>query len=113
MRAHRACVRAGLDEIARQAKQVLAEQKIGLDLFFLTPNSGESVLMFGSPTDVDDPTWERISDIVSSGLRQVIGLEGTRCRPVMCSTTTDAGAGNEHSLMPILTPTASPAGADR
>ena len=100
VRAHRARVRTGLNEIARLAKQALAKQKIGLDLFFLTPNSGESVLMFGSPTDVDDPTWERVSDIVSSVLRQVVGLDGTRCRPVMCSTTTDAGAGNEHSPMP-------------
>ena len=45
---HRARARTELDQIARQAKQVLAEQKIDLDLFFLIPNSGEAILLFGA-----------------------------------------------------------------
>ena len=69
--------------------------------------------MFGTPADPDDLTWERVSDIVSSVLRQVVGLDGTRCRPVMCSTTTDAVAGNEHSLMPIPTPSLQNTGVEQ
>ena len=95
--AYRARARTELDQIARQVKQALAEQKIDFDLFFLVPNSGEAILMFGTPADADDLTWERVGDIVSAVLRQVAGLDGTRCRPVMCSTTTDAEADNEHS----------------
>jgi hypothetical protein len=96
--------KATLNQVARLAKQTLADQKIDLDLFFLVPNSGKSILMFGSPTDPDFATWERVGEIVSAIVREVVGPDGTRSRPVMCSTTTDAVSGNEHSPMPIPAP---------
>jgi hypothetical protein len=111
--AHRARAKTELDQIKRLVKHALVEQRIDLDLFFLTPNSGEAILMFGSPANPDDSTWERVSDIVSAILRQVVGLDGTRCRPVMCSTTTDDMVGNEQSLMPIPTPTLQNTGVEQ
>ena len=46
-------------------------------VFFLITNFGEEgLLMFGTVVpDADDPTWERVSDIVSAILRQVAGLQ--------------------------------------
>jgi hypothetical protein len=110
---HRARARAELDQIARLAKQALAEQKIALDLFFLVPNSGQAILMFGTPADPDDELWEQVDEIVSAIVREVVGTDGTTCRQVTCSTTTDAVAGNEHSPMPIHTQSVQLTGADQ
>ena len=109
----RARAKTELDQIARQTKQALAEQGLDITVFFLVPNSGEAILMFGTPADADDPTWERVSDIVSAILRQVAGLDGTRCRPVMCSATTDAEVGNEHSPSLISTPSLQNTGVEQ
>ena len=100
----RARARTELDQIARQTKQALAEQGLDITVFFLVPNSGEAVLLYGTPADPDDLIWERVSNIVSAVVREVVGLDGGRCRPVMCSTTTDAEVGNEHSPSLISTP---------
>ena len=110
---YRARARAELDRIARQTKQMLAEHMINLDIFFLIPNSGESVLLYGTPADPDDLLWERVSNIVSAVVREAVGLDGTRCRPVMCRTTTDAVADNEHSPSLISTPTLQNMGAEQ
>ena len=101
-----------LDQVARLTKQTLAEHTIDLDVFFLVPNTGEAIIMFGTPTDPDDATWERVGNVVSSALQQVAGVNNTRCRPVLCSTTTDAVADDEHSVMSIPM-VASLAGADQ
>jgi hypothetical protein len=64
MAAHRAKAKAELDQIARQARQALTEQGLGdISLFFLIPNSGDSILVFGTPGDPDDhlrPKWETV-----------------------------------------------------
>ena len=52
--AYRARARTELDQIARQTKQALAEQGLTSTVFFLVPNSGEAVLLFGTPADPDD-----------------------------------------------------------
>jgi hypothetical protein len=83
--AHRARAREMLDQITRQAKQALAGE--GIDLFFLIPNSGDTILMFGTPADPDDKAWNRVGEIVSSIVRQAVSLDRVRCRPVMCATT--------------------------
>jgi hypothetical protein len=102
-----------LNQVAGLAKQALAENGIDLDLFFLVPNSGESILMFGTSIDPDFATWARVGEIVSAIVREVVGLDDTRCRPVTCSTTTDAVAGNERSPMQIPTPILQNTGAEQ
>ena len=96
--------KAMLDQVVRLTKQALAEHMINLDIFFLIPNSGEAVLLYGTPADPDDLIWERVGNIVSAVVREVVGLDSARCRPVMCRTTTDAEVGNEHSPSLISTP---------
>ena len=104
LRTYRARARRELDEIARQAKQALAEHKIDLDVFFLVPNSGEAIVTYGTHNNPDDATWERVGDIVSDVLRQVVGMEGTRHASVMCSTTTDVVAHTEQPSLHIPAP---------
>lgn len=86
--AHRARAKAQLLQIAQQAKRALQEGGIDLDLFFLIPSSGDSILTFGTSSDPDDHLWTCVSEVVSSILRQTVGLDYTRCREVVCLTTT-------------------------
>ena len=78
-----------LVQIVQQAKRALQEGGIDLDLFFLVPNSGSSILAFGTTGDPDDDLWARVGEIVSSIVRQTVGLDRTRCRQVICATTHD------------------------
>ena len=74
--AHRARAKAELGQIARQAKQALADAGIDLSLFFLVPNSGDATLTFGTITDPPDDEWEQVGEIVSAIVRQTVGLIG-------------------------------------
>lgn len=85
--AHRARAKAELDQIAQHVRQALTEQGIDVPVFFIMPRSGDSVLTFGTITDPPDDEWSRIGEIVSSIVRQVVGLDRVRCREVMCATT--------------------------
>jgi hypothetical protein len=58
-------------------------------LFFLIPNSDSSILTFGTTLDSDDDEWNRVVEIVSSIVRQTVGLRGTQCQEVVCATTGD------------------------
>ncbi len=78
---------AKIDQIAQQTKQMLAEAGIDIDVFFLIPSSGDSILIFGTPADPDDALWGRVGQIVAPIVRQSVGLAGTRCRPMACATT--------------------------
>ena len=89
--AHRAKAKTELDQIVQQVRQALTEQGIDTPLFFLIPNSGDSILAFGTPGDPDDPLWNRVGEVVSRVVRQTVGLDRVRCRPVACATTTDMG----------------------
>ena len=89
--AYRERARERLAQIAEQTKQVLAEHGIDTSLFFLIPHSGSSILTFGTTLDPDDNEWDRVAAIVSSVVRQTVGLRGTRCQEVVCATTGDLG----------------------
>ncbi len=78
---------AELDQIAGDARQALKEQGIDISLFFLIPNSGHSVIVFGTPTDPPDELWNKVGEIVSAIVRRAVGLGRTRCRPVICAST--------------------------
>ena len=85
--AHRGRAAAEIDQIARDAKEALADEGIDIDLFFLAPNSGKAILVYGTPTDPDDASWERVGEIVGSIVAQSIGLDRVQCRPVTCAAT--------------------------
>jgi hypothetical protein len=88
--AHRERAATKLDQIARDAKDALAEN--GLEkicLFFLIPNSGRSILVFGTPGDPSDDLWSKVGEIVEAIVARLIGLRGTRRREVRCATTHD------------------------
>ena len=82
---HRARAASVLDQIARDAKEALTDQ--GIDLFFLVPNSGQAILIYGTPGDPDDASWERVGQVVAAIVGKLIGLRGTRRREVRCATT--------------------------
>jgi len=86
---HRARAATMLTEINRQAKQTLVDAGIDLDLFFLIPNSGEAIITFGTSGDPSDDQWGRVADVVSSVVRQSVGLDRSRCQEVICATTDD------------------------
>lgn len=81
---------AKLDQIAQDAKEALAEHDIGISLFFLIPNSGRSILTFGTPADPSDDLWDEVRKLVSAIVEQSIGLERTRCRNVRGAMTAAA-----------------------
>jgi hypothetical protein len=83
----RARARDLLDQIVQQTNQALIDTGIDLDLFFLIPNSGNSILTFGTPADPDDTSWNHAGEIVASIVQKVVGLDRVRCRQVTCATT--------------------------
>ena len=87
--------KAKLKDVARDVRQALDEQDIDTPVFFLVPN-GNAVVQFGTVTDPTDHDWRRVSNVVTSVVQQVVGLDGTRCREVVCAATTDVVTGNEH-----------------
>lgn len=76
-----------LDEIAHQTRHRLADAGIEMDVFFLIPNSGHSVLTFGTLADPSDAIWDQVGEIVSLVVRQSVGLEHSTCRDLQCATT--------------------------
>jgi hypothetical protein len=58
-------------------------------VFLLVPNSGDAILIVGSPDDLDDESWDRLGEVVASIVAQSIGLRGTRRREVVCAATHD------------------------
>jgi hypothetical protein len=94
---HRAKAQEEIDRIAQQVRQALTEQGIDIPLFFLIPNSGDSILAFGTPGDPDDHLWNRVGEIVSGIVRRTVGLDRTRCRPIVCATTSDRPAGADEA----------------
>jgi hypothetical protein len=95
----RARARAGLDEIARLAKQALVEDGIDLTVFFMIQSSGP-LLTFGTMSDPSEDQWKQVSEIVLSIVRELTGLDGLWSRQITCAST-DAVVGDEHSPMSI------------
>src|ERR1700722_8345828 len=87
--AHRGRARNLLPQITQQVRQALNDADIDLDVFLMIPASGDAVATFGTVADPDDELWKRVTEIVSSILRETVGLGRTRCREVICATTHD------------------------
>jgi hypothetical protein len=77
---------ANLDAITQQTKQALSDAGINIDIFFVIP-SIDSIITYGTVTDPSAEEWRSVGEIVSAIVRQSVGLDRTRCRPVQCATT--------------------------
>ena len=63
--AHCGRAAAEIDQIARDAKEALADQGIDIDLFFLVPNSGRAIVTSAPleiPQTMNGTGWARSSD---------------------------------------------------
>ena len=111
---HRDRARNLLPQITQQVRQALNDADIDLDVFLMIPASGDAVATFGTVADPDDELWKRVTEIVSSIVRETVGLGRTRCREVICATTHDhQPSGSSVSRTPIPTPALQASGAAR
>jgi hypothetical protein len=76
-----------LDQIADLTKQALANAGIDIELFFLIPRCGDAICIFGTLADPADELWGTVTEVVASVLRNVLGIERTRCREIVCAST--------------------------
>jgi hypothetical protein len=83
--AYRERATALLDEFAQQARRVLRNAGIGIDLIFVVPPSGDVILTFGVAAELYSKEWKTIRATVSSLVRRSIGLEPAQCRDVVCA----------------------------
>ena len=74
-----------LDEFAQQAREVLRDAGIGIDLIFVVPPTGDVILTFGTAAELYSEEWQAIRATVSSLVRRSIGLEPAQCRDVVCA----------------------------
>jgi hypothetical protein len=87
--AYRTHLKGKLDAIAAEAKQRLADVDLDIPLFFVLPNSGSSIVNFGTVRDPDDETWQRTREIVAAIIEASVGIPRVRCREMHCATTDD------------------------
>jgi hypothetical protein len=83
--AYRERATALLDEFAQQARGVLRDAGIGIDLIFVVPESGDVILTFAMAAELYSAEWKAIKTSVSSLVRRGIGLEAAQCRDVVCA----------------------------
>jgi len=76
-----------LDEFAAQARRVLRDAGIGIDLIFVVPPSGDVILTFAAAAELYTKEFEAIKATVSSLVRRAFGLEPAQCRDIVCSMT--------------------------
>ena len=83
--AYRERATALLDEFAQQARRVLRDAGIGIDLFFVVPKSGDAILTFSTAAELYSEELDAVRATVSSLVRRSIGLESARCRDIVCA----------------------------
>ena len=74
-----------LDEFAQQARGVLRDAGIGIDLIFVVPPSGDVILTFGTAAELYSEDWKAIKATVSSLVRRSTGLDPAQSRDVVCA----------------------------
>jgi hypothetical protein len=74
-----------LDDFAQQARSVLRDAGIGIDLIFMVPWSGDVVLTFATAAELYGDEWQVLRTTVSSLVRRSIGLDPAQCRDVVCA----------------------------
>jgi hypothetical protein len=83
--AYRERATALLDKFAEQARVILRNAGIGIDVIFVVPRSGDVILTFGTAAELYSEDWKAIRTTVSSLVRRSIGLDPTQCRDVVCA----------------------------
>ena len=74
-----------LDMFAEQARVILRNAGIGIDLIFVVPSSGDVILTFCTAAELYSEEWKAIRTTVSSLVRRSIGLDPAQCRDVVCA----------------------------
>lgn len=74
-----------LDEIRQRARDALDQAGIGVPVFLLVPASRNSIVVLGTPDDVDDALWERTSTVVQDVVRQVMDFTGVSAISLACA----------------------------
>jgi hypothetical protein len=95
--AYRELATALLDEFAQQARVILREAGIGIDLIFVVPPSGDVILTFGTAAELYSQEWQALRTTLSSLVRHSIGLEPAQCRNVVCAMV-DGGSASKASV---------------
>jgi hypothetical protein len=83
--AYRERATALLDKFAEQARVILRNAGIGIDLIFVVPRSGDVILSFCTAAESYSEEWKAIRATVSSLVRRSIGLDPPQCRDVVCA----------------------------
>ena len=83
--AYRERATALLDAFAQQARGILRNAGIGIDLIFVVPASGDVILTFGTAAELYSEDWKAVRATVSSLVRRAVGLDPAQCRDVLCS----------------------------
>jgi hypothetical protein len=81
-----------LDELAQQARGVLRNAGIGIDVIFVVPPSGDVILTFASAAELYSEEWKAIRATVASLVRRSIGLDPPQCRDVVCAMAHESDA---------------------
>ncbi len=76
-----------LGSITARTKDALAERGVAYDLFFLVPNSGDAIMIFGTTVEPDpsDAEWKMVGEVVGEIVSETVGMDGTRTREVACA----------------------------
>jgi hypothetical protein len=74
-----------LDMFAEQARVILRNAGIGIDLIFVVPRSGDVILTFCTAAESYSDEWKAIRATVSSLVRRSTGLDPAQCRDVVCA----------------------------
>ncbi len=74
-----------LDMFAEQARVILRNAGIGIDVIFVVPRSGDVILTFGTAAELYSEDWKAIKATVSSLVRRSVGLDPAQRRQVVCA----------------------------
>lgn len=76
----RALAKSRLPKIIERTKDALAQGGVGVDIFYLLPNSGDSAITYGVIADVSDEEWDTISGIVCEIVKDALALRDVYTR---------------------------------
>jgi hypothetical protein len=74
-----------LDMFAEQARVILRNAGIGIDVIFVVPRSGDVILTIGTAAELYSEDWKAIKATVSSLVRRSVGLDPAQCQQVVCA----------------------------
>jgi hypothetical protein len=76
-----------LADIALLTRTALDNAALPLEIFFVIPASGHAMISFGTPGDPLDEDWDRVDQIISNIVGNIVGLGGLHGRELPCITS--------------------------